>query len=39
MCKDKGHESSGRVINKEWQVCHIDGRVVVKEEREMQLVG
>lgn len=26
MSKDKGHERSQKVINKEWQVCHVDGR-------------
>lgn len=25
MWKDKGHERSQWVINKEWQACHIDG--------------
>lgn len=25
MWKDKGHERSQLVINKEWQACHIDG--------------
>ena len=25
MCNDKGHERSQHVINKEWQVSHIDG--------------
>lgn len=25
MRKDKGHERSQHMINKEWQVCHIDG--------------
>lgn len=26
MRKDKGHERSEQVINKEWQVSHMDGR-------------
>lgn len=26
MHKDKRHERSQQVINKEWQVCHVDGR-------------
>lgn len=25
MCKDKGRERSEHMINKEWQVSHIDG--------------
>lgn len=39
MHKDKGQERSQQVINKEWQVCHTDGRGVVEEGKgEMQLV-
>lgn len=38
MHKDKRHERSQQVINKEWQVCHIDGRGGWEGGDEVQLV-